>query len=251
MKLLKIWYDVGDYDHLRFTIRSIESDSERLLKEQRIARFPYFDQIGVLGGWRPRYIVANAILAAFAITFLSYVSIWATLLYLSVYATYGTESRRKAALMERDVARVFKVGPEQRSTEIAKIILAHDHYFHTAYASSRKVHGHFRSVRFMNWVERILMNFPALLYGAGLSLLWFGEVFVSATEIVAGTLFLFGAVAFLPFLIWAQALADSRRREIPGLMRQDEVSNALEEDEVEVLEREASDSDEGQNSAQE
>ncbi|MDE1853235.1 MAG: hypothetical protein KGI38_05760 [Thaumarchaeota archaeon] len=229
---MKIPYDVGDFVEFGFRINSIENDRERVLRERRKARFPLFDSIGIIGGWEPRIMVVNAGLLVCSIALYQYFALWANLWYIDLYGIYGTETRRKAAIMRRDVARVFRVEPEERTTEIAKIVQSHEEYFHEAISSSAKVGSHFKSVRLTNLIERILTNLPLVLYSSALGAFVVGLVGRIISPFLLGTYLVFGALLTLPFSAWATARADSVRREIPPVVRQEDVDVALRDKEV-------------------
>jgi hypothetical protein len=220
---MTIRYDVGDFEHLRLTINSIENDPKQLKREERFAHFPFFDTIGVLGGWVPSRMVVNVVLIICSLVVQSYLVLWESCLFVSLFATYGTESVRRAALMSRDIARVFRAEPGERSTKLAEIIRSHENYFASAPTPSSRIGKHFKHVRLMNGVERITGNLPVELYFVGVVSFLSFRVIPMVSLVYLGLALIVGALLCLPISGLVAMRADRVRRDIPPIMRQEDV----------------------------
>jgi len=229
---MTVEYDVGDFNDLRRTINDIESDPAKVKSEERKSRFPYFDVIGVLGGWSPRRIVVNIVLLICSVIFRSYLVYWESALFASFFTLYLTESGRRRAFKARDVARYFRAEEEQRPLIGAEIILSHQQYFINATSSPTNVGRHFRHVRFMNGVARITSNLPLALYGAGLAFILSFGVVQSVDLILLGVFLVIGALLALPLAVVASMSVDRARRSIPPVMRKEDVEVALSEEQA-------------------
>lgn len=225
-------YDVGDIEYLRVTISSIESYPAKLKNEERKSRFPYFDVIGVLGGWNPRRIVVNVALLFCLVIFRSYLVYWESALFISFFTLYLTESGRRRSFMARDMARYFRAEEDLRPTLIGEILVSHQQYFINAVASPASVGKHFKHVRLMNGVERVTANLPLALYGAGLAFLLSFSVIQSIDMILLGVFLVIGALLSLPLAVVAAISVDRARRSIPPVMRQEDVEVAIGEEQA-------------------
>jgi hypothetical protein len=227
-------YDVGDFEYLRLTISSIESDPAKLKSEERKARFPFFDVLGVLGGWVPSRILLNIGLIVCLIVFRPYLVLWESALFISFFALYMTESGRRASFMARDVERYFRAEQEERPTILAGIILSHQQYFTNAVVSPTSVSRHFKHVRFMNAVGRVTANLPIVLYGSGLGFLVIFIFTKTVDSALLGIFLVIGALLSLPISVVAAMSVDRARRSIPPVLRQEDVEVAISEQEAAV-----------------
>lgn len=129
--------------------------------------------------------------------------------------------------MARDVSRVFRAESRERLTKMAEIICSHEQYFVDAVSTPTKVGSHFKHVRFMNVVERVITNLPVALYGTGLGSLISFNLAKQLALVYLGIGLIICALLVFPISIAVTVRADRIRRSIPPILRQEDVEVAI------------------------
>jgi hypothetical protein len=229
MSKTKITYDVGDFEYFRIRWGSLNSDAPRLRKETRIARLPFFDKVGLLGGWKLYPTIANTSALALLATFPIYWPFWLTMVFGITLRAYPSINRIRLSLMERDIVSILRLPAEDRSTKIAELLLSHQHYFAEATSDSAAVGSFVKHMRVLNWAEKVVAKLPVVMYAAGMGLLILyiaSSIWILAFVSLA---LVFGGMLSLPMAALLSLWVNEQRRHIPPVWTPEDFGVAIAE----------------------